>query len=213
MMESLREYGSMGDHVNIGELRALSDAATPGPWFRRPVRVSCRVESKNLLCQNFDKPLIERRCDPDGTEFHEHEGTSDHDIEPEVAGNYDPEDGGIINAADTAFIIAARSAVPALIDLVDELRAELKDTRLWDEVSRARAAAHKKHGEESVDALPLNDPRWLSILVEEIGEIATELHRPEVDSSALRAELVDVMALASAWLDAIDERRVGTDEN
>lgn len=73
---------------------------------------------------------------------------------------------------------------------------------VWDEVQRARAAAHAKHGDNSIEAVPGGDPRWLSILVEEVGEVA---HEQTYDSTGdLRAELVDVLAVASAWVDAID---------
>ena len=49
-------------------------------------------------------------------------------------------------------------------------------------------------------------PTPLSILGEEIGEVAEALHDSEGDA-ALRAELVQVAAVALAWIESIDARR------
>jgi NTP pyrophosphatase (non-canonical NTP hydrolase) len=77
------------------------------------------------------------------------------------------------------------------------------------EVRAARRAAHAKHGENSIEALYGDDPRWLSILVEEVGEVAHEQtydadHGDLAPDQALRAELIDVLSVAHAWVDAID---------
>lgn len=85
----------------------------------------------------------------------------------------------------------------------------------FHEISRARIKAHEKHGENSIEAISPSDPRWLSILVEEVGEAAHELTYDATGS--LRAELIDVLAVASAWVDSIDrdaarraeDRRIG----
>lgn len=74
----------------------------------------------------------------------------------------------------------------------------------WD----GRFAARLKHGENSIERVPGRDPRWLSILVEEVGEVAHALtydaaHTGSVEES-VRAELLDVLAVASAWADALD---------
>ncbi len=63
------------------------------------------------------------------------------------------------------------------------------------------------------------DPAWLSILVEEVGEVARVLNderhaHPDRELgpdafAALRAELVQVGAMAAAWIDSIDTRRNG----
>ena len=45
-------------------------------------------------------------------------------------------------------------------------------SNLWVEILTGRAKAHQKHGANSIEAIPADDPRWLSILVEEIGEVA-----------------------------------------
>lgn len=78
----------------------------------------------------------------------------------------------------------------------------------YTEIEQARAKAHAKHGGNSIEGIDAADPRWLSILVEEIGEVSHELTYDATGS--LRAELIDVLAVASAWLDALDGRAPGT---
>ena len=60
-------------------------------------------------------------------------------------------------------------------------------------------AAAGRWGGESVATI--SDDRRLRVLVEEIGEVARAL---EEDDSQLRAELVQVAAVAVAWLEALD---------
>lgn len=73
------------------------------------------------------------------------------------------------------------------------------------EILQARERAHAKHGANSIEAIPANDPRWLSILVEELGEAAHELTYDSGGTlKSLRAELVDIAAVATAWIEAID---------
>ena len=70
------------------------------------------------------------------------------------------------------------------------------------EVFAGRVKAHAKRGVNSIEAIPGDDPRWLSILMEEVGETAHELtYDPTGD---LRAELIDVITVATAWVAAID---------
>lgn len=78
------------------------------------------------------------------------------------------------------------------------------DHAVWTEVQHARLAAHKKHGDNSIEAIPADDPRWLTILVEETGEIARAMTYDNGSRKDLRAELVDVLAVASAWIDKLD---------
>lgn len=74
--------------------------------------------------------------------------------------------------------------------------------RVSAEIEVARRKAHDKHGDNSIEAIYGNDPRWLSILVEEVGEAAHEL---TYDSNGdLRKELIDVATVAIAWIAAID---------
>lgn len=69
---------------------------------------------------------------------------------------------------------------------------------------RAREKAHEKHGANSIESIAADDHRWLTILVEEVGEVANALTY-DGPSEGLRGELIDVLAVASAWLAAIDE--------
>jgi hypothetical protein len=81
------------------------------------------------------------------------------------------------------------------------------DYPLLAEILEARAAAHRKHGANSIEMEPGDSPRWLPILVEEIGEVANALTY-DGPTDQLRAELVDVLAVASAWVDAIDDLKL-----
>lgn len=71
-------------------------------------------------------------------------------------------------------------------------------------VNRYRELAHEKHGDESIEAIEASDLRWLSILVEEVGEVAHSLtYDSNEGPQELANELVDVMTVCSAWLDAL----------
>lgn len=82
---------------------------------------------------------------------------------------------------------------------------ETKQWDLWTEILAARAKAHEKHGANSIEAIRPDDPRWLTILVEEVGEVAHTLTY-DADPGQTRAELVDVASVVTAWLDAMDGR-------
>lgn len=72
------------------------------------------------------------------------------------------------------------------------------------EVEDGRRAAHAKHGENSIEAVPGEDiARWLPILGEEFGEVCQTLTYDK-DSADLRAELIDLATVATAWIAAID---------
>lgn len=79
---------------------------------------------------------------------------------------------------------------------------------IYAEVKAERDRAHAKHGDTSMEAQPCDHPMRLSILMEEVGEVAKEFnegrHRGEgPDLTLLRAELVQVAAMSTAWADAI----------
>ncbi len=76
-----------------------------------------------------------------------------------------------------------------------------EDHDLWRRIMRSRERADLKHGENGIEQIPADDPRWLSILVEEVGEVAHALTYDATDAD-LEAELMDVLAVASAWLSA-----------
>jgi NTP pyrophosphatase (non-canonical NTP hydrolase) len=88
---------------------------------------------------------------------------------------------------------------------------------IFKEIVSERYRAHVKHGTTSMESCdPLADRR-LRVLVEEVGEVARALNDREhadpslfpfeVDASAtaqVRRELIQVAAMAVAWIAAID---------
>ena len=89
-------------------------------------------------------------------------------------------------------------------------------TAVYDEIHTERERAHVKHGTRgnSREEASWLNPEWLPILVEEVGEVAHLLTYDaylEHGQSAyferiieLRKELIQVAAMACAWVDAID---------
>lgn len=73
----------------------------------------------------------------------------------------------------------------------------------YSDIHWERIRAHAKHAGQSIEAIAYDDPRFLPILVEGVGEVAKALTERE-GRAALRAELVQVAAVAAAWIDAID---------
>lgn len=74
---------------------------------------------------------------------------------------------------------------------------------LWQEVIDARKQAHAKHGDNSIESISAHSPRWLPILGEEFGEVAATLTYDK-NISDLRSELIDLISVATAWVDSID---------
>ena len=85
----------------------------------------------------------------------------------------------------------------------------------YDDAHRERIRAHEKHKAKpggSMEMKSADDPDWFPVLAEEIGEVAREIndYRHGLISDddrmpRLRAELVQVAAMAHAWIAAIDE--------
>jgi NTP pyrophosphatase (non-canonical NTP hydrolase) len=84
---------------------------------------------------------------------------------------------------------------------------------IYDDIDRERQYAHIKHGASSIEGRPPDDPGRLAILVEEVGEVARNLNDRRHDQGlaieatmdhALRAELVQVAAMAVGWIASID---------
>ena len=80
---------------------------------------------------------------------------------------------------------------------------------IFDEVIAERKRAHEKHGDTSIESFPAHDPYGdrLSILIEEVGEVAKEFNEARhegraVDLAKLRKELIQTCAMAGAWADA-----------
>lgn len=90
--------------------------------------------------------------------------------------------------------------------------------RVYDDIAAERDRAHQKHKDSpggSIEMRPWFADGFLRILVEEVGEVAKVLNDAEhgvyveaVEIKAeLRKELIQVAAMAAAWVDAIDRHR------
>ncbi len=86
----------------------------------------------------------------------------------------------------------------------------LNVTMVYDDVHQERDRAHGKHGPSgnSRENRSWLDGDWLPVLMEDVGKAAHELTYGSGSGrqERLRAELVQVAAMACAWIDAIDSR-------
>jgi len=89
------------------------------------------------------------------------------------------------------------------------LAGELRDS-IYAAVHAERLRAHAKHGARGNSREDANwwDAEWLPILVEEVGEVAHCLTY-DAELYNLRDELVQVGAMACAWIAAIDDDATG----
>ena len=116
------------------ELRALTDAATPGPWEAGDVWLWAGCGFMGLgadectLCARMGDPVWTGKADINGKRMHAHKHRNphpyavDHRISGpngEVAGNYDYGEGGIIDPADLALIVWLVNHARALADLIE----------------------------------------------------------------------------------------------
>lgn len=86
--------------------------------------------------------------------------------------------------------------------------------RVYDDIRAERYRAHVKHQDKPGGSMEMHrweSADWIDVLGEEVGEVhrARCDHRHELLSdaeyvAALRSELVQVAAMAAAWIDAID---------
>lgn len=84
--------------------------------------------------------------------------------------------------------------------------------RIYEEIACERRRAYIKHAPHgSVEVKYFQDVSWLPILVEEVGEVAEEINEYsfgatniETYKQRLKAELIQVAAMATAWAEAID---------
>lgn len=85
----------------------------------------------------------------------------------------------------------------------------------YADVHNERCRAHDKHDANggSMERRSFDDPMWLPVLGEEFGEVARVLCEADHShqnmsrqdtATRLREELVQVAAMACAWIDAID---------
>lgn len=83
------------------------------------------------------------------------------------------------------------------------------DSVLLD-VADERARQVEKHGDHTnprsiLEQLNINHPQALGVLTEEVGEVARAIN--EGDLSNLEVELIQVAAVASAWVENIRRNR------
>ncbi|MBL7619176.1 hypothetical protein I7331_08000 [Frankia sp. AgB1.8] len=69
-------------------------------------------------------------------------------------------------------------------------------------VEAEAARAYRKHGERSILNPAMPDAVRLPVLVEEVGEVAKAMLE-NADPADLRAELIQVAAIALTWLEAL----------
>lgn len=81
-----------------------------------------------------------------------------------------------------------------------------------DAIQAEATRAHLRHGEHSMLGQAVTDDRRLSILTEEVGEIARELNdaaiegRP-VNRDQLVKELIQAGAMCASWVEALEGNR------
>lgn len=69
-------------------------------------------------------------------------------------------------------------------------------------VARERFRAATLHGSSSIELAPADDPRWWTVCMEEVGEVARAFQEsPE----RLYEELVQTAAMFTAWAEAARE--------
>jgi NTP pyrophosphatase (non-canonical NTP hydrolase) len=81
---------------------------------------------------------------------------------------------------------------------------QTKAPSAWSQIAAQRARNHAKWGDESIENQAPNYSGWLPTLGEEFGEICRALTSEQGDPVRLRAELIDLAAVALMWLDSID---------
>jgi NTP pyrophosphatase (non-canonical NTP hydrolase) len=85
-------------------------------------------------------------------------------------------------------------------------------TRVFNEIAAGRAAAHRKHGQNSIEAKGTTSDAdlvfWLACLGEEYGEVVETFtyDKYDPDLKNTRKELLDLVSVATAWIDAIDRK-------
>lgn len=91
-----------------------------------------------------------------------------------------------------------------MTDYDKEFAAVMNQDRVLNEILQERKCQDAKWGEQNHD-----DYRWLVILMEEAGEVAQAILHDEFGGKAagtVRAELVQVAAVAVQWLECIGRR-------
>jgi NTP pyrophosphatase (non-canonical NTP hydrolase) len=83
--------------------------------------------------------------------------------------------------------------------------ADILNSLAYSDMHSERIRAHNKHDTlgGSMERKTWDDPAWLPVVVEEVGEVAHAMTYDAPDAD-LRTELVQVGAMVAAWIDAID---------
>lgn len=152
--------------LNLDEIRARAEKATPGPWERGHVwllaglifddagnRLKDRTSATRCCYCHLGEPVWSGMTDINGKQMRAHRHRDPAPYAPESAISdadggmvvYGGEDSGIVDAADAEFIAHAREDVPALIAEVDRLRLERECARASraGQLLRARAAVDR----------------------------------------------------------------------
>ena len=98
---------------------------------------------------------------------------------------------------------------------LDDHQLAIAEHGIYAEVRAERERAHAKHGDHSMEAMNPFDYRRFTILAEEVGEVAKEMNDAAIEGSffgperraAMRAELIQVAAMATAWADSLTSLR------
>lgn len=96
-------------------------------------------------------------------------------------------------------------------DAIHDVPEPVDPMAIWDQVAEERRRAHAKHGANSMEERPPGDHIRLTILLEEVGEVAREYNEAAIagrplDWDLLRKELIQVAAMSGAWAEALTER-------
>ena len=73
---------------------------------------------------------------------------------------------------------------------------------VYKEIAEERIRQNLKWGVQR-----LRDDRWLTVLTEEVGEVAKEILEHHDDTTNLRKELIQCAAVIVQWIEAIDDRK------
>lgn len=76
---------------------------------------------------------------------------------------------------------------------------------VWHEVTERRRTLHQQAGEASMETWTPADPAWTGVL----QDVHDDVQQARADATSLRdprEALIDLLAVASAWIDAFDQR-------
>ncbi|GGM65765.1 hypothetical protein GCM10012275_40470 [Longimycelium tulufanense] len=94
----------------------------------------------------------------------------------------------------------------ALRELLDDPRPAAARPEVLAAVAAERQRRHEDDdGDDAPDSPITGDFARLSMLAEEVGDVARQLGPHATDPDALRPELIQVAAVALAWADRLDE--------